>query len=158
MTAVGLSQLFMILVCATAADAPAKPASPEYVLRDWTKAWRTSKVVAMTAFYEDSKDIVAWESSGKVRQGTAGIRQMYQDAFDEVVFDATALEELKVRQEGNIAWAHGRFKADTTVRADKSRWLLHVRASFVLKREGDSWKIVFEHFSPLADIPRVQPR
>jgi ketosteroid isomerase-like protein len=112
----------------------------------------------MTVFYEDSKEVVAWESSGKVRAGAAGVRQMYQDAFDEVVFDSAILEDLKVRQDRNIAWAHGRFKADTTVRADKSRWVLHVRSSFVLKRQGDTWKIVFEHFSPLADVPRVQPR
>jgi hypothetical protein len=53
---------------------------------------------------------------------------------------------------------HGRFKAETTVRADKSRWVLHVRASFVLKRDGDTCKIAFEHFSPLAHIPRPQRR
>jgi ketosteroid isomerase-like protein len=144
------------VVCGALAVSPAAAASPEGVLRDWTKAWRTSKVAAMTAFYEDSKDVVAWESSGKVREGAAGIRQMYEEAFDEVIFDAASLEELKIRQDGNTAWAHGRFKADTTVRADKSRWRLHVRSSFVLKRDGESWKIVFEHFSPMADIPRVQ--
>jgi ketosteroid isomerase-like protein len=158
MTGLTLARVFMIAVAAAVAHLPAKAASPEEVLRDWTKTWRTSKVAAMTAFYENSKEVVAWESSGKVRQGTTGIRQMYEDAFTEVVFDTAALEELKVRQDGNIAWAHGWFKANTTVRADKSRWVLHVRASFVLKRDGDTWEIVFEHFSPLADIPRVQPR
>jgi ketosteroid isomerase-like protein len=153
-----LGQVLTTLVFAASAALPAAAASPEEVLRDWTKAWRTSKVAAMAAFYEDSKDVVAWESSGKVRDGAAGIRQMYEDAFNEVVFDAASMEELKIRQEGNTAWAHGRFRADTTVRADKSRWRLHVRSSFVLKRDGDTWKIVFEHFSPLADIPRVQRR
>jgi ketosteroid isomerase-like protein len=146
------------LVVVLLAAAPARAASPEQVLRDWAKAWRSSKIAAMTAFYEDSKEVVAWESSGKVRAGATGIRQMYQDAFEEVVFDAAVLEELKVREQGDVAWAHGRFKADTTVHADKSRWVLHVRASFVLTRDGDTWKIVFEHFSPLADVPRVQRR
>jgi ketosteroid isomerase-like protein len=158
MTWIRISQAVTLVTCAALASAPATAASPDDVLRAWAKSWQSSKVAAMTAFYEDSKDVVAWESAGKVRQGAAGIRQMYEDAFNEVVFDAAALEDLKVRQEGDIAWAHGKFKADTTVRADKSRWVLHVRASFVLKREGDTWKIAFEHFSPLADIPRVQRR
>jgi ketosteroid isomerase-like protein len=158
MTCSRLSNVATLGVIALLVAAPTRAASPEQVLRDWAKAWRSSKVAAMTAFYEDSKEVVAWESSGKVREGAKEIRQMYQDAFDEVVFETAGLEELKVRQQGDVAWAHGRFKADTTVHADKSRWLLHVRASFVLKREGESWKIVFEHFSPLPDIPRVQRR
>jgi ketosteroid isomerase-like protein len=127
MTWIRTSQAAALLIASVMTCVSASAASPEEILRDWTKAWRTSKVAAMTAFYEDSKDVVAWESSGKIRQGAAGIRQMYEDAFEEVVFDSAVLEELKVRQEGDIAWAHGRFKADTTVRADKSRWVLHVR-------------------------------
>jgi ketosteroid isomerase-like protein len=112
----------------------------------------------MTAFYEDSEHVVAWESIGKVRQGIAAIRSLYEDAYAEVRVESAALSSLDVRQSGDVAWATCRFKAETILRADGSRWTLDIRGSFVLKQEQDEWKIVLEHFSPIEGVPRVQRR
>lgn len=101
---------------------------------------------------------MAWESRGTARKGIAEIRKMYEEAFDEVVFERVDLTSLNVRQSGKIAWATCRYKAETVVRADHSRWTLEVRASFVIKQDNDSWKIVLEHFSPIEGVPRVQRR
>ncbi|WP_269541740.1 nuclear transport factor 2 family protein [Cerasicoccus fimbriatus] len=41
------------------------------------------------------------------------------------------------------------------VRPDKSRWQIHIRTTMPLRREGDGWKIIQEHSSPIQDIPRA---
>ena len=112
----------------------------------------------MVAFYEDSMEVAAWESTGRTRQGAREIREMYLEAFAEVVFESVKLGSLEVRQSDDIAWAKCRFLAETVRRADNSKWVLEIRSSFVLKREGEMWKIAFEHFSPIAGVPRAKRR
>jgi uncharacterized protein (TIGR02246 family) len=158
MTAAGFGTSLAIVVSVMAADGGAKQKSAEEALGAWVAAFRSAKVADMTACYEDSEQVVAIESSGKVRQGAAAIRKMYEEAFAEVEFDEVKLEALQVRESGDVAWATCRLKAETVVRADRSRWTLHVQGSLVLKRDDGGWKIVVEHFSPIAGIPRVQRR
>jgi ketosteroid isomerase-like protein len=137
---------------------PARVASAEETLREWARTFKTSRVADMVAFYEDSREVAAWESTGKARKGTAAIRKMYEEAFDEVIFEQVTVDTVEVRQNGGVAWVTCRFKADTVLRADRSRWTMEVRASFVLQKGKDAWKIAFEHFSPIDGVPRVQPR
>lgn len=158
MTAASFGHLVTAVMCLATAEAGAKETSVEDALRQWAEVLRSSKVAEMVILYEDSEHVVALESSGKVRQGAAAVRKMYQEAFDEVVFKRTTFDALKVRESGDVAWATCRFKADTVVRADQSRWTLQIQGSFVLKREKGAWKIVLEHFSPIGGVPRVQRR
>lgn len=137
---------------------PAQVASAEETLHRWAKTFKTSRVADMAAFYEDSNEVTAWESTGKARKGTAAIRKMYGEAFDEVVFERVSIDSVEARHNGTVAWVTCRFKADTVLRADGSRWAMEVRASFVLQKGKDGWKIAFEHFSPIDGVPRVQPR
>ena len=93
---------------------------------------------------------------------------MYPGTFDPItlghedlvrracrLFDKVVLEDLVVRQQGQVAWAICRFKADTTRRSDQSRWRLEIRTSFVLKQSDHGWKIVLEHSSPIAGVERA---
>ena len=152
-----LLPLVLLLIPVVRAETDSQdPACPKESLQQWAGSLLDGKLDETVAFYEDSKEVVAIQSTGKVRKGTAQIRKEYQAAFGEVVFEKVSLESLSVRQNGDVAWATCEFKADTRVKADQRAWLLHVRSSFVLERSAESWKIVLEHFSPIAGIPRVQ--
>ena len=152
----------LLLCCALvpalvlAAGKPNRPATPEEFLQQWAKSQLDAELDATAAFYENSDEVVAIQSTGKVRKGIAEIREEYQAAFDEVVFQEVSLGSLSVRQRGDVAWATCELKSDTLLKSDETQWVLHVRSSFVLQRSEDTWKIVLEHFSPIAGIPRVQ--
>jgi ketosteroid isomerase-like protein len=134
----------------------AEEETPKESLKRWGDAFLAGKVDAMLKFYESSEELTVVLSTGHQHNGVKAVRQLYQDAFEEVVFDKVALESLQVRQEGNIAWGVCRFKASTTLKPGRRQFQLEVRTSFVLKRIDDAWKIVFEHSSPIADVPRVK--
>ncbi len=132
--------------------------TPEGFLREWASGLSEGSVDDMTAFYEDSKDTLAIQSSGHMRKGTAEIRKEYQSAFEEVVFERVTLGDLTVRQNRDVAWATCRFKALTLHKVKNTKWTLEVYTSFVLKRSGKTWKIVLEQSTPIAGVPRVSPR
>ena len=158
MTAVDVAHVASVLFCLATADIAEESVRPEDALRQWAGTFQSSDIVKMVAFYEDSQQVVAIESTGKMHRGAAAIRKMYAEAFEEVEFERVSLEILSARQNENIAWATCRLKADTVVRTDKSRWSLQIQGSFVLKRDKGIWKIALEHFSPIPGVPRVQPR
>ena len=132
--------------------------TPEGFLRQWAFALSEGTVDDMTAFYEDSSDTLAIQSTGRVRAGTAEIRKEYESAFEEVVFERVTLGDLTVRQSRDVAWATCRFEALTSRKVDHAKWTLEVYTSFVLKRSGKTWKIVLEQSTPIAGVPRVRPR
>jgi uncharacterized protein (TIGR02246 family) len=131
--------------------------SPTKLLRNWAAAWRAGDVDKMMTFYDSAKETIAVESLGQIRQGPSEIRKMYEDAFDEVVFDRVTVTPITQGRHGSVAWATCRYKAETRLKSDDSKYVLEVRGSFVLKEEKDTWKITLEHFSTIPDIPRVRP-
>ena len=132
--------------------------TPEDFLREWASGLGEGSVDDMTAFYEDSKNTLAIQSTGHMRKGTAEIRKEYQSAFKEVDFERVTLKDLTVRQNRDVAWATCRFKAQTLHKLKNTKWTLEVYTSFVLKRSGKTWKIVLEQSTPIAGVPRVSPR
>ena len=132
--------------------------SAKETLHDWALAFRAGSVDEMVAFYEDSDDVLAIQSTGRVRKGTAGIREEYEAAFAEVIFEKATLANLTVRQSGNVAWATCELRANTVRVSDNTKWTLRVYTSFVLKLTGKTWEIVLEQSTPIAGIPRVTLR
>ncbi len=131
-------------------------ASTAKFLQSWANAWRSSDVDKMMAFYDSGKETTAIESLGQIRQGPDQIRKMYQGAFDEVVFDRVTLTPIIEGEHGSVAWATCRYKAETRLKSDDSRYVLEVRGTFVMKKGKDGWKITLEHFSTVPDVPRVR--
>jgi len=129
--------------------------SPKATLTSWADSLRLSDVDGMLAFYENSDEVTAFESYGRVRRGTSGIREMYEDAFGAVEFQRAWMDSLQTRQSGDVAWATCNLNADTILKAEGSPWKLQIHGSFVLKKNGPSWRIVLEHFSSREGIPRV---
>jgi len=132
--------------------------TPDAFLREWASGLSAGSADDTIAFYEDSKDTLAIQSTGRMRKGTAEIRKEYQSAFAEVVSERVTLGDLRVRQNRDVAWATCRFKALTLLKANDTKWSLEVYTSFVLKRSGKTWKIVLEQSTPIAGVPRVSPR
>ena len=139
-----------------AADAP-RP-DVRRVLPAWAETWRTADIDKMMAFYEDSRALVAVESRGVIHKGSAAVKMMYQNAFAELTWEKVGLEEIEVGQEGNVAWATFRWKAEATAKKPPMPLAFDVRGSMVFKWDGRAWRIVQEHFSPIADVPRVKAR
>jgi inhibitor of cysteine peptidase len=148
-----LNVVGMLAVVAVRAEADSSPAK---TLQEWVEAFKTGDVETMLTFYEDSADVVAIESSGKLRRGSAGIKAMYEEAFEEVVVQCAELTELKVREQDETAWASCRMIADSQLKADDKLWRLEVYGSFVLRRSDGRWRIALEHFSKTADAPRAR--
>lgn len=130
--------------------------SPEEFLKQWAQAWSANEIQRMMSFYEDSEDLVVIASSGAAYKGTDGLRKMYKAAFEEANWNRVMLENLQVREERKIAWATGRFQANLQSQGREFRFTS--QGTFVLRRGDGGWKIVLEHFSPIADVPRVQRR
>ena len=140
-----------------ASDMAVADDSPASFLESWAAAWRSSDVDKMMSFYDTAKETTAIESLGHIRKGPAEIRKMYQGAFDEVVFERVTLTPLVHGQQSTVAWASCRYRAETRLNADNSKYVLEVRGTFVMKRVAGSWKITLEHFSTIPDVPRVRP-
>ena len=132
--------------------------TPQQALRAWADAMESSDLERTVGFYDDSSDTIVFLSWGEKRTGLQEIRKEYEAAFKDVVFDEVTLESLSVHRYGQVSWAASVFKADATRRSDLTQWCLHIRTSFVLRQRGDTWKIVLEHFSPIAGVPRAQRR
>ena len=83
---------------------------------------------------------------------------MYEAAFNEATWERVALEDLEIQEDGNVAWGVCRFVADFTPRGATEQFVFTSQGTFVLLKVGADWKIAMEHFSPIVDVPRVQPR
>ncbi len=140
---------------ATGAGLP--DATPEETLEAWSEAWVAGELDRMLAFYDDSDDLVVIHSSGHVRRGHAELVADYETAFEDTVFEEAALDLSEVGQAGGAAWATGRLRATSRRRADDSRWRLELNTTFVLRSDGDAWRIVLEQSTPVAGIPRIRP-
>jgi uncharacterized protein (TIGR02246 family) len=151
-----MSPLFAIALLGTPQGASANDSSSTF-LQAWTQAWTTSDVEKMMAFYDTAKDTTAIESLGHVRRGPAEIRKMYRGAFEELIFDDVAITAITQGQNDSVAWATYRYKAQLRLKSDKSKYVLEVLGTFVMKQDNGSWKITLEHFSTIPDVPRVRP-
>lgn len=129
---------------------------PGAMLNGWATAWRTGDLDKMLTFYEQSKDVVAIASSGRRYDGTAGVRKMYQQAFGEADWSEVQLRDVKVLQDGDMAWTTCRFQAVMRVKLKNTTLVFTSQGSILSRRSEGRWKIVLEHFSPIADVPRLQ--
>jgi ketosteroid isomerase-like protein len=151
-----LTMLFVIVLAGLTNSASAQD-SPEAFLTTWAEAWQTSDVDKMMTFYDTAKETTAIESLGRIRRGPDEIREMYDGAFEEVIFDQVTITPIAGGQLDAVAWMTCRYKAESRLRADGSKFILEVLGSFVMKNDNGSWKITLEHFSTIPDVPRVRP-
>ena len=135
-----------------------KDKTVENFLKEWTASLQTGNVDQMAGLYEDSNDVTIIQSTGRIQKGIAEIRKEYEKAFDEVVFEKAELKNITIRNQGDVAWATCRFRADTSTKLENSAWTLEIFTSFVLKHTGGKWSIVLEQSTPIADIPRIRAR
>ena len=133
-------------------------ASPEQTLKSWSEAFLLGDVDRAVSFYDESEDVVLLHSTGDVSRGITEVRTDYVNAFEEVVFEDVSLDLSGSWQDGDVAWATGRFVAQARRKADDSLWRLEISTSFVLKNRGGTWKIFLEQSTPLKGIPRIRRR
>jgi ketosteroid isomerase-like protein len=147
----------LLFGCLTSVAVPDEVAAgAEATLNSWASAWRAGDVDRVLSFYERSKDVVAIASSGRRYDGALGVRRMYEEAFNEAEWRQVELRDVKVLRDGNLAWATCRFQAEALVKPSDAAFVFTSQGSVVLRRSGDGWKIVLEHFSPIASEPRIQ--
>jgi uncharacterized protein (TIGR02246 family) len=152
------SLLFAATACASVMSQDPAPETPAEFLARWAAALKTGELEGMESLYDDSEDVTVVLSWGEVRRGRAAIRQEYAAAFREVEFEETAVQLESVRRLDSVACVLVRFRANTKLKSDGTPWKLEIYTSFVLHQAKDSWKIVHEHSSVIAGIPRVQRR
>jgi ketosteroid isomerase-like protein len=130
--------------------------SAEAFLEEWAKAWESNSVDKLASYYEESKELIAIDSLGRSHMGLAGVREMYAAAFGEADWQNVRVDRITLRAEGNFAWGVCRCRGDLTLKVDQQKLSFTSRGSFVLRRDGEHWRIAMEHFSPLAGEQRVQ--
>ena len=152
--AVLLCCLSLICVGATAEEKTQSCLHP--VFGEWAKALEAGDEEAATKFYSSSEDVIAIESKGTVRKGTEGIRQMYVDAFKEVIFKNVNVNPIQVSLGDDYGFVYFILRTHTQMKEDKSNWELHVQATWLVRKEGEAWKVIAEHISPIEGVPRVK--
>lgn len=147
----------LLFACAQGGDESDKTqAGPKATLEHWASAWRAGDVKKMLTFYGDSKDVFPIASSGRRYEGAAGVRTMYEEAFGEADWNNVQLRDVKVVRHGDVAWTSCRFQAEMTLKPDGVTLVFTSQGTVVLQRMENGWRIVLEHFSPIADVPRIQ--
>jgi ketosteroid isomerase-like protein len=131
--------------------------SPKEAIESWAKAFTAKEPADVLRFYDESEDLLLILSSGHQINGYAAVSEQYHKGFREVAFFESQVTELSAEQQQDVAWVTCRHRAKFRVLADNTKFQLEVRTTFVLKRHKDTWRIVLEHSSPIAEVPRMKP-
>lgn len=131
--------------------------SPTETIKKWARAFTAKDAAAVISFYEESDQLIAIASSGQQTKGFPSVKKEWEKLFRDVVFTEHEVTELAVVQNQDVAWATCRQRGTFRNRADNTRWQMEVRTTLVLKRHKNGWKIVVDHSSPIAGIPRMKP-
>lgn len=153
--AIGLLAIAGACGVSPSTSAAARPA-PDTLLKAWTGAFLARDLTAMVACYEPGGDTVLFHSTGDVVRGIEAIRADYAKAFAGTEFVAAVFEPTLVRTQGDVAWTTGRLRMHT--RQGKAEFSLEVGTSFVMRWQGDGWRIAMEQSTALAGVPRVRPK
>ncbi len=131
------------------AEAPA-----EFMTR-WVKTYNQNDAKLITAFYDESEDVDCLVSVGLWVRGYDAISKMYREDMAAVRFHDSKAEKMRSRIEGNtalVSFIH-RFKYEIRETGDVYR--IHIRTTATLLKDGESWKIIGEHSSPINGIERA---
>ena len=132
--------------------------TPKEAIQRLAKATVTAKEPAdVLRFYDESEDLIVIWSSGHQHKGYAAVKKEFQKLFREVAIFDLEVTQMTANQLHDVAWVTCRQRAKFRVLADDKKFQLEVRTTFVLKRHKDAWRIVLDHSSPIADVPRIKP-
>ena len=150
------SVICVLAICAFAIS-PAVAETPEEFLEKWASAIEDEDVEGVVACYENSESVMAIQSYGVRWFGIDEIRKEYKLAFDDADFFSVKLKDLEFRTTDGLALGTCELKALMKGRADGLMWIINVYTTFLLRRSGNTWEIVFDQSTPIMGIPRVQP-
>ncbi|WP_309397845.1 YybH family protein [Cerasicoccus maritimus] len=122
---------------------------------DWVAAYNRNDPALMAGFYAEDPRVTVMVSVGQTFRGYQAIAELYRSDMQVVEFYDSYAKELQVWTEGDTALVSFEHFFKYYVRPDKSRWNIHIRTTMTLRRDGDGWKIIQEHSSPIQGIPRA---
>jgi len=147
----------LLALCIFAAPAAAEEANCMIdVSGAYEKALIAGDINGIMALYMDSADILAIESSGKVRRGTQGIRMMYEEAFAEANWTKANFELVRTDLGDTDGFCYFRFTARGTMKEGTDAFVFNAQGTWLVQYAGAEWKIRHEHMSPLDSVPRVE--
>lgn len=132
------------------------PGPCEQTANAWIQALEAGDFEAVENLYAAEDTFIALESFGNRRQGPAGLSAMWDEAKAEASFLSVELKPLALTERDAFAVCVGELEATTELHADHSRWLLRIQGTWVLEKQEKGWRIIHEHFSPIAGVERVQ--
>ncbi len=147
----------LLVLCVFAAPAAAEEANCMIdVSAAYEKALVAGDINGIMALYMDSADILAIESSGKVRRGTQSIRMMYEEAFADANWTAANFELVRTDLGDKDGFCYFRFTARGTMKEGTDAFVFNAQGTWLVQYAGSEWKIRHEHMSPLDSVPRVE--
>jgi ketosteroid isomerase-like protein len=153
LTLVGV--LILMGSSATAAD---DSDTPKALIETWAAAYQSGNPDRILPSYEDAETVFAIASSGKRYNGSAAVKQMYEGDFAAYEFENVTTKNLEIVESGDVAWATFRFVAEVTSKEDKSKKLWTSQATMLLRKSNNTWKVAWEHFSPIEGVQRITSR
>lgn len=102
-----------------------------------------------------TKDVEAHWSNGRNYRGRDNVVAALQASQDELAeyfktFEATA-SELRITQRGSVAWVSCRLKLGGEMIEAQPEFHRAIRATFILVKNDETWRIAYEHSEALAD-------
>ncbi|MEM6885879.1 MAG: nuclear transport factor 2 family protein, partial [Verrucomicrobiota bacterium] len=87
-------------------------------------------------------------------KGFEQIKQMYHQDMTACQFYDSKAEEMTHRLLGDVAVVSFIHKFKYLIHDTQARYRIHIRTTATLRKDGDRWKIVSEHSSPIKGIER----
>lgn len=133
------------------------PSCLEKLSADWIQALKSGDLEKMVTLYAAGDEVVAVESSGRVRKGGAEVREMYRAAFEELLFHDVDIDFLKTYVQDSYGTTYFTLRAICEIRGNKARLELYVQGTWALRKEKKGgWVIVLEHMSPIFGVDRIK--
>jgi len=139
----------MTLVCGIAPSGAADPTTPEDVLRLLVHANAEKDIATLSKYMVHDNDVVGYTIGGRKYVGWPAFEREMKEEFDSVTKLEIPITELKVWQNGDVAWFSMELDYIRYVGtgAGQSRMALPLRETGVLERRNGRWMLHVWHES-----------
>lgn len=145
----GILLLTLTVACGSAPIHAADPATPEDVLRLLVRANAEKDIATLSRYMVHDADVVGYTIGGRKYIGWPAFEREMKDEFDAVAKLEIPITELKMWQNGDVAWFSMELDYIRYVGrgVDQSRMSLPLRETGVLEKRNGQWMLHVWHES-----------
>ncbi len=118
------------------------------------RGWRAANAGDLTDLWDpgcSDSIYIAAERDAPVN-GFAGVKRYYTDAVAMFPITSMKIDNVRIHEHGTIAYAYCEIAIGFKV--EEREYLVHPRATFVLRKRGGQWYCIEYHESIKWDLPQ----